>query len=260
MGTTFNILDLIFFTFTIIFVLTAFFRGFVKEIFSLLNWVVALTLSYFLSPYATEFLSEHFSNRLVLDGIVRSIIFILAFIGTAMSTSGLRDSMEEKMPKLFDRSLGVFFGFIKTLLIFGFIYALYFNLYGMLLGNKLKQEEPQWLKDAKCYSLLKFSGEALDPLVKKFFDSISENMDGVIPAEEKELDEKIEEIIEEKAELSDKIDEKIGEKKAAVKEETKEIVKETSKETAKSVPVDKDAGYSKKDIEKMNRLIDIIDK
>jgi len=251
MATTFNFLDLIFFIFTIIFVLTAFFRGFVKEVFSLLNWIVALTASYFLTPPATEFLSEYFENRLALDGVTRSAIFILAFIATAMSTSGLRDSLQDKMPKLFDRSLGVLFGFVKTLLIFGFIYSLYFNLYTILLGSKLKEtvQEPVWLKHAKCYSLLKFAGTTLDPVVKKFLNSISKNFDDIVPKEQ---------------ELNDKIDEIVKEKSLEIEtKQAEEVVKKTSeaKDAAvKAKPADKDAGYSKKDIEKMNRLIDIIDK
>lgn len=244
MSTSFSILDLVFFTFTIIFVLTAFFRGFVKEIFSLLNWIVSLTLSYLLTPYVTDLLIDHFENRLVLDGITRSLLFILFFIITAISTSGLCDSLQKKIPKIFDRSLGVFFGFVKTLLIFGFIYSLYFNLYGMLLGKKLEEgekKEPQWLTDSKCYSLLKFSGDTLNPLVKKFFDSITKNLDQVIP-KDKNLDEKIDEIMQDKDLLSET-------KKA------EDIAKKAS-----DINADADVGYNKKDIEKMNHLINIIDK
>lgn len=252
MSTSFNILDIIFITFTIIFVLTAFFRGFVKEIFSLLNWVVALTASYFLTPLTTGLLSSYFENALVLDSVTRSVIFILAFIATAMSTSGLRDSLQDKMPKIFDRSLGVLFGFLKTLLIFGFVYSLYFNLYALLLGSKLKEtvQEPSWLKEAKCHSLLKFSGTTLDPIVKKFFTSISKNFDEIVP-KEKELNDKIDEIVKENNSLD------VETKQA--QEVTKKAT-DAKESTTKNVKTDKDAGYSKKDIEKMNHLIDIIDK
>lgn len=241
MSATFSVVDLIFFTFTAIFVFTAFFRGFTKEIFSLLNWVISLTLSYFLTPYINNFFFKHFSNKLVVDIAVRSIIFILVFFITAISTSGLRDSLKEKIPKAFDRSLGVLFGFVKTLIIFGFIYSLYFNLYGSLLGKGLKQSKemkvPQWLESAKCYSLLKLSGEALDPLVKNFFDSVTENFDRVLPDSEDPLDKKIEEI-------------------------TTDKMQERDEETSSNFQIKndkKESGYSKKDIEKMNHLIEIID-
>ncbi|OFW81415.1 MAG: hypothetical protein A2887_03845 [Alphaproteobacteria bacterium RIFCSPLOWO2_01_FULL_40_26] len=232
----FNLLDLVFFALTFIFVLTAFFRGLVKEIFALLNWIMALTLSYLLTPYLSDFLAKYFDSKVALDIALRSIIFIAIFIITAFATSGLRKSLKEKIPDIFDRSLGVLFGFAKTLLIFGFAYSLYFNLYGFVLGGKLKNsamKTPEWLQEAKSYSLIKLSGETIDPLVKKFFDAISANLNRVIPNSKELLDQKIDDVIQEK------------------------IQENAVEEIGKAL---QDSGYNKKDIEKMNRLIEIIDK
>lgn len=230
----FYILDVVFIAFTIIFVLTAFFRGFVKEIFSLFNWIIALTLSFFLAPLFSDLVGKHYDNKVAIDVGARSVIFILAFILTAMSTSGLRDSMEDKIPKSFNRSLGLLFGFLKTLIIFGFVYSLYLNLYGFLLGKQAAPEtmqDPAWIKNAECYSLVKFSGETLDPAVRKFFEEATKNMDKVVP--KKLLDEKIDEVIDQKDEALEGLPSQIE----------------------KNIP---DAGYNKKDIEKMNRLIEIV--
>lgn len=165
----------------------------------------------------------------MLEGLTRTIIFTISFITFALTTSDLRESVQTKMPGLFDKSLGVLFGFFKTLLIFGVIYSLYFNIQSMALGKDLQVKEPKWLTEAKSYSLVKFSGETVDPLVRKFFESISGNFDRLIP--EHNLDKKIDEIIDEQP-----LD--IQDLEGAVE----------------------DSGYSKKDIEKMNHLIDIIDK
>lgn len=229
-----NFLDYIFIIFTAIFVLTAFFRGFIKEVFSLLNWVVAITLAHFLAPYAEEFLQRYFSNKTLIDVASRAIIFLLAFIITIFSTSNLRDALKEKISTLFDRSLGVLFGLAKTLLIFGLIYSLYFNLL------KNSKEFPSWLKEAQCYSLLKISGETIDPLVKNFLKDATKHIEKKSEPK-KELDQKIDEI------LGKKEDKKIAEK---------EVVKTDSSEIKK--PSDDNSGYSKKDIEKMNRLIEIV--
>jgi uncharacterized membrane protein required for colicin V production len=229
MTTTFNIFDLIFFAFTFIFVISAFFRGLIKEIFSLCNWIISLLLSYFLAPYASNILAEYFNGRIVLEGITRSVIFIISFITIALTTSDLRDSIRNKMPALFDKSLGVLFGFFKTLLIFGFIYSLYVNVYLLALGSNAEAQKPDWLTKSKSYSIIKFSGETLDPLIKTFFESISGNFDDLISQED--FDEKINEIIEEKSLDIEDIED-----------------------------ITKNSGYNKKDIEKMNHLINIIDK
>jgi uncharacterized membrane protein required for colicin V production len=268
MSTTFNVLDLIFIVLTIIFILTAFFRGFVKEIFALFNWIIAFTVSYFLTPYLTEFCAKYFDNKFGLDVSVRSILFVTAFFITAISTSGLSNSMKDKMPKAFDRSLGVLYGFIKTLLIFGFVYALYFNVYQMILGDKLKDnvlKVPSWLEEAKCYSLVRISGETLNPLVKGSFDAVSKNFDQVLPKHildqkdvQDELDTKINEVIEEKT--FDSFNKRL--QKESVKENPKKVdsLKVQKPDLSSSSKELQNSGYSKKDIEKMNHLIEIIDK
>ncbi len=167
-----------------------------------------------------------------MDVAARVVIFILTFIVTALSTSGLCKALKEKMSKVFDRSLGVLFGIVKTLLIFGFIYSISLNLYGFLLGKNVEETSaklPEWLVQAKCYNILHLSGNVLDPLVKKFFDATTKNLDKVVPKQDN-LDEKINELLKKK-DAAEPLDE------SAI-----------------------DAGYNKKDIEKMNRLIEIINK
>lgn len=236
MGTTFTTFDILFFVLTFIFVVSAFFRGFIKEIFSFFNWIISLTLAYFLAPFASDILDPYFSNRLVLEGLTRSVIFIIVFITIAMTTTNMRESVAERVPNLFDKSLGILFGFIKTLIIFGAVYSVYLNIYGVVMKDE-EVEDPSWFKESKSYSMIKFSGEMVNPLVKAFFSGIADDFDKVLP--KKELDEKIEEVAGEEE------DSGIAEPEIKLKE-----IEIPSSET----------GYNKKDIEKMNHLIDIIEK
>lgn len=232
-----NFVDYTFIAFGFIFILTAFLRGFVKEVFALFNWALALVLSYLLTPYVSKFFQSFSDNKLLIDISVRVVIFIIVFLIVAISTSGLCKSLKEKIPKAFDRSLGVLYGLVKTLLIFGFIYSLIANVYGVLLGSdddKDSKKLPSWLLEAKTHNILKISGETLNPLVKALFDEVTKNFDKVVPPQ-KDLDKKIDEVIDEKDKSSDK----------------------TSNGDVKAVD-DLDSGYSKKEIEKMNRLIEII--
>ncbi len=233
MSTTFNIFDLVFIAFTLIFVFTAFLRGFVKEIFSLFVWVVALTASYFLTPYVAKFFASN-ANKMVLDIAVRSVIFILRWPG-----SNPPRLTKNKMPKIFDRSLGILYGFIKTLLIFGLFYSAVFNSYRYLLGKeaddkRVMSQMPHWLKDAKSHGMIKMTADMLDPIMVAFISSVTKNLEKVMP-NSKELNKKIDEVIEEKIEK----------------------VKPTESMGITNEP---NSGYSKKDIQKMDRLIEIIDK
>jgi len=233
MATTFNTLDLIFFAFTAIFVITATFRGFVKEVFSLLNWLFSLVVSYLLTPYVTEFLSKHFDNKMAIDLFTRSALFAIIFITVAMSTSNFRDSIRDKLPPIFDRSLGLLFGFVKTLLIFGAIYSIYLHAYSLVMKKK-NTKDPEWFTQAKCRSLIKVSADIVDPAVKKLFEAIGQNFEQVLPKSEELLKDKINEIMKEK----------------------------TGQEVAPEADSDAnlDSGYSKKNIEKLNQLVDVINK
>jgi uncharacterized membrane protein required for colicin V production len=242
MSTTFNTLDLIFFAFTAIFVITATFRGFVKEVFSLFNWITSLILSYLLAPYLTEFLSKHFTNKLAIDLVSRSGLFAVIFIIIAMSTKNLRESLHERLPTIFNRSLGMLFGFAKTLIIFGAIYSIYQNAYGLVM-KKDRVAEPEWLEASKCRSLIKVSAEIVDPAVRKFFDAIGQNFDQVLPKSEDLLNDKINEIMK---------DQPIGGEDGF----SKDAPALSDEELERSL----DTGYTKKNIEKLNQLMDVINK
>lgn len=240
MSTTINILDLIFLIFASIFVVTAFFRGFVKEIFSAFNWVLAIILSHIITPYIVDMID---GSKMLADMIIRTVVFVVILITLSMSTSSLCKDLKQKMPFIFDRSLGILFAIVKTLVIFGVCYSLFIKSYGLILGKPLEESSsrfPNFLKQAKCHDIIKLSASVLDPATQKFIDAISNNFDKMVPEnkgykkENNKLDGKINEIIDSEGEVDNKI----------------------PSDLFKQMP---DAGYSKKDIEKMNRLIEIIE-
>lgn len=224
----FNLFDTAFLVFALIFTVTAFFRGFVKEIFSLFNWAIAYLMSYLLAPYAVLLFSSY-SNAVVVGIIVRSVLFLIFLVASAMLTSGLCKELRTRIPTPFDKSLGVLYGLMKTLLVFGVIYSLIINSFSALSGKEIDENSsqyPRWLSEARSHDIIKFSGEILDPAIRMVFDSVRGNFDGKIPTPESVLDEKINDMLEEKNNTLD-------------------------------LPT---SGYNQKDIEKMNRLIEIIDK
>ena len=238
MSTAFNVVDLAFIAFTLIFVATAFFRGFVKEIFALVGWLLAFVGSYLLTPYVSDFFNVYSHNKLVADISARCVIFLIIFLSYTFSTSGLSSELKERIPKAFDRSLGIFYGLVKTLIVFGFMYAVATNALGFLSGKTIDESASQFpaiLKEAKCHDILKGSADVLNPAVKLFFDAVVKNFDQVIPKPKGELDEKIDEVVGGGS----------GAKRIVIQPEPESV---------------QDLGYEKKDIEKMNHLIEIIGK
>lgn len=247
MSTTFNTLDSIFFIFTAIFVITATFRGFIKEIFAIFTWIAALALSYFLAPYITDLLAPYFKSKMAIDLVARGGVFVLVFLIITFSTSNMCRFLQDKMPTIFDRSLGLLFGFGKTLLIFGVLYSIYFNAYEIAMGSKLQdtKKEPDWLQQAKSRSLIKASGEMLDPFIKKFLVAAMQNFDQVLPKPEDLLKDKINEIINDQSTRD-----------AGDAANLDDDLPPTDSGLEKLL----NTGYTKKNIEKLNQLMEIINK
>ncbi len=235
MSTTLNLFDLTFILLTILFVVIGFFRGFVKEIFSLAIWITSIVLAYIVSPFAVKYLPS--LNATIVDVLAKALVFVTAFIILVIATANLRDKLRENFPGSIDRSLGIFYGLLKSLLIFGMIYSIANNSTALftIISNKTGKEAeklPAFLTEAKCRPILKIPAQMLNPITKALIDGIAKTSN----LNKKELDKKIDELIDEEDTSSQDAD--------SVKLDTKNV--------------DSNKGYSKKEIEKMNRLIDVV--
>ncbi len=251
MSQTYNTFDLIFISFSFLFIAVAFFRGFVKEIFSLLTWLIALCISYFGTPFLAQALSSYSHNKLVIDISARIILFIVSFFALLFATSSISNDFKDKMPVVLDRSMGVLYGILKTLLIFGVFYSVTANLYLFMLGKDHDVEGrkvPSWLAESKCGNILRIAGEVVDPAVESFITAITKNLNksGYIPKsiDPQSLDYKIDEVIE-------------GDKKDESKTTT---TKQKNQENESPDTIEQDTGYDKRNIDKLGRLIDVINK
>ncbi len=241
MTTTLNIFDFIFLSFALIFIVVAFFRGFVKEIFSFIIWTIAFVASYFLAPLVSGLLKGSIANEIINQIATRGAVFVLFFIGASMSFSNLINDLNEKTPASFNRSLGVFYGIIKTMIIAGIAYSVMINSLSYTYGEKIDKSSvqyPSWLREAKTSRIVEISGDIMSPVVDKFFNSVSKNFNNLAP-QQKDMENKINEIIEKNNQNFN------SEEFGSQSNENKDL---------------NDSGYSKKDIEKMNHLIEIIGK
>jgi membrane protein required for colicin V production len=217
------------------------YRGFIKEAFSLLNWTIAFALSYLISPFLANAISGYFDSRLIVDIVTRTLIFTVSFVVFFLLTADFSRDLTESTNIHLNRFLGLCFGLIKSLLIFGLIFALYNCFFDYALGRRLVKKDsdkvPNWFKEAYSAPLISFSSDLLDPVVRGFIGILKINFSDTIKLEEK-IDYKIDDI--EKFKNNEIINEPLG-------------IKKNNNPQQKN-----DLGYDKKDIEKMQRLIEII--
>lgn len=248
---SFNNLDIIFFLTTLAIVSVGCYRGAVKEVFSLLNWIIAFALSYLISPFLSHKLSPFFDSKLTLDVSTRIFIFVISFIAFLLFTSNFTRDLTESINTYINRFLGLCFGFIKSILIFGLFYSLYNCFFDYALGRRLVKNEstrmPKWFINSYSAPIITFSGDLIDPVVRGFIGILKINFSDAL---------KIQDVVKYKIDENNDADNLLNNGEQNLNENLdpkKSEIKKNSFTQQKN-----DLGYDKKDIEKMQKLIEII--
>jgi len=192
MTTDYNIVDIVFITSALIIIGIASFRGLIKEVFSLMSWVVAFLASYLLSGIVAKLFAQHSTlNIVIIEIITRSVIFTIVFLIMIFSTSGLAKEITSSFSPALNNFLGVIFGAFKTLLIFGLLYATYLTINQIMTGTKIvtnkNDKTPKIISSAKTGGIIKYSGELLQPIVYGFIGSIYNNYSGSLSGKAQEI-------------------------------------------------------------------------
>jgi len=214
-----NFVDIIFYLVMFIFAMIGLFRGLVSEVFSSLNWIISFLTSIFLSPFISRLLAPYFSQGILLDIGVRIGVFLTFFLILFFGFSDFFKRIREIFPGVVDKPLGLGFGVGKTLVLFGFVYSLYSNLYDFISTNKGSTNQsqeassspsniqnssngwttsdnqnegnsssvnsgsasagankfPKVFLDANCVNFVVFSGRLIDPVVQPIYEILIKN-------------------------------------------------------------------------------------
>ncbi|MDD2839539.1 MAG: CvpA family protein [Rickettsiales bacterium] len=219
-----------YFIFLIMFFLTllGLLRGLIRELFSLLTWIGSGTLIVALRPIITNLILQKISNPLIANAISSSLIFIIAIVGLSILASNLSKTITTKIPSSINMTLGIAFGFTKGFIISSLIFATIINIFddGFNLKDKFG---PGWLQKSATYRPLSFGAFLILPVV----DPILNEMKGTYSIPSEDLDKKV--------------------LNKNTKKETELIKIEDEKKSKK----EKDEGYTKDQIDKLDHLIDL---
>jgi membrane protein required for colicin V production len=151
----FNIIDLIVISFILISCIVASYRGFVKEVFSMICWLAALMAAFYLHEKFKIQLQEYISQKIIIDVVSFGIPFLITLFMSNLISRWL--SPKFSLPGLFffDKIGGFIFGILRgvffiVLLYLGFLY---------LLGPEKRTPLPNLLLEAKTYNYIKKSAD-----------------------------------------------------------------------------------------------------
>jgi uncharacterized membrane protein required for colicin V production len=250
-------LDIVFCSTTLLIVVVATYRGVIKEFFSLLNWTVSFILSYLLAPLLSKVFANMVESKLVLNVSLRIIIFMISFLIFMLLTSKFVEDLTFSINTYLNKILGMIYGVFKSILIFGLIFSLYNCFFDYALGQKLINKNankmPKWYLDSYSSSIISFSGDLIDPIVKGFIGFLKFNYSDVI---------KIDKKIQTKYQY-DKIDDLENSDNLPQNQNNssnQNISQKNIEPQNKTINIknNDDNGYDKQDIQKLQKLIEII--
>ncbi|MGE3915244.1 MAG: CvpA family protein [Hyphomicrobiaceae bacterium] len=164
--------------------LLAMYRGFTREVLSILSWVAALgALLYFVLYHkpAAEHLAKQFSVPIPVAQIVMgAIIFLIVLIVVHLLTARISDSIQDSGVGMVDRVLGFIFGAVR-----GFVLIVIpYMFYEAFFPDPTNQFE--WVRSARSLPYIKSAGHTFrNILVKVVPSSLTEpkgEQQGLLPA------------------------------------------------------------------------------
>jgi membrane protein required for colicin V production len=142
-----NIVDLIVIVILLLSALLALFRGFVKEVLSILGWVAALAATYFFFPLARDIARSYIESRIFADIAAGIALFLPTLIVCSILTHWISEQVRRASAvSAVDRSLGFLFGLARGALIVVVAWWIVDRLMPV-------QTQPAWLSEARTRPL-----------------------------------------------------------------------------------------------------------
>lgn len=162
-----NYFDMAVFTIMFLSCLFAFFRGFVKEILSLIGWIGAALITVHYFPVAAEKLQPHFAKPLVANVVATLCLYFGSLIVFAIFNriiiKILRSGSEIGW---FDNFLGLAFGALRG----AFIISLGYLLMMVVIKD---DSRPQWLEKAKTRVYAEKGALTIASIAPKYVEELS---------------------------------------------------------------------------------------
>ena len=157
----FNIIDIIVFGIILTSCIVATLRGFVKELFSIISWILSLIVaSNFFEKFKFKLL-DHISQEIIVDLIAFGFPFLGTLILSSIISSWLSPKFDVNGVLIFDKICGFVFGAFR-----GFLLIILFYLgFLYLIGNNKKL--PNTLLDSFAFKYVNFSSELLVEIFNK---------------------------------------------------------------------------------------------
>lgn len=234
-----NNLDVIILIVVAISALIALNRGLVKEVLSIVGWVLATMAIIYLLPVCLPFTKKFVASGILAGILTALMIFVLFFVIWIYSTSQVIGKIRTSKLNGLDRLLGLFFGVMRA-----FLLVVLFNIMVSWIIPEDKQAEV--LTESKYYQLAGSFAKPLEEMIpQETLDLIKEKTKSLSAEEDEETEEN-----EKPAEKDEAVElfEKLAQPriKKAVKDKSRQLKEEIT-------------GYHQSERSDLDRLIESVE-
>lgn len=216
-------------------------RGLVKEVLSIVGWVLATMSIIYLLPVLMPFAKAHISSGILAGVVTALVILILFFIAWILLTDKLIGKIRTSKLNGLDRMLGLFFGIVRACLLVVLFYIL---VSWMIPADK----QSEVLTKSKYFQIAGSFAKPLEELIPEETLQLIKEKAGYADDEEEEADKKPEDKDNIEKDSVDDLFERLAQpqiKKA--KSKAKEKIKENF------------SGYKESERDNLDRLIENVE-
>ena len=143
-----NLLDIVLFISIVISLIIGYIRGFVKETFSIFNWLLSAWIAFkYYSDFKTLTASLIKSN-IIADAISFGILFLFSLITLTFLSNFISKNIKNSLLAPLDKILGMVFGIVRAILLITLIFIASNQL--IWLNNTL----PKWVNNSLSYPII----------------------------------------------------------------------------------------------------------
>jgi membrane protein required for colicin V production len=149
-----TLLDIVLIAVMLVSGLLAMVRGFMREVLSIIAWVLAAVATLYSYAKLLPYAKQYFNNDIVAAVAVIGGVFLVTLLVVSILTVRISDMVLDSRVGALDRTLGFLFGLARGLV----IVVVAFLFFSWLVPDR---SQPEWVKSAKSRVVLAGTGQWL---------------------------------------------------------------------------------------------------
>lgn len=181
--TLFNVFDFIVIGVVAMSAIFALFRGLIRELVSIITWILSIGVTIYAYPAALGWLAPHVAHPLAAKAAAGIGTFLAAFTGLSLFGGAIISATSGANIGMLDKSLGFAFGMIRGLLIIAIIHL-------AAVQVMTDTAMPDWFTQAKTRRIVEMTSGTLAALIPDYVERMkasSASLQGEVEAKREDI-------------------------------------------------------------------------